>query len=93
MLRERWELIASQVGPQRGPAEFWTAAAAKMRAFLRGWGANHGCESKKERARLTEEIAILDLAADVRPFSELEWAHRYALENQVLSILRAEEEY
>ena len=70
-----------------------TAAAAKLRAFLRGWGANHGSDSKKERARLTEEIASLDLAADVRSFSEQEWAHRYALEDQVLSILRAEEEY
>lgn len=90
---DRWLLIRAQLGPQRGPAECWTTAAGKLRAFLRGWGANHGSESKRERARIVDEIATLDAQADRRPFSEGEWAHRYALENQVLAILRAEEEY
>ena len=40
-----------------------------------------------------EEIASIDAQADVRPFSGDEWEHRYSLENQVLAILRAEEEY
>ncbi|XP_073362962.1 uncharacterized protein [Aegilops tauschii subsp. strangulata] len=61
--------------------------------FPRGWGANHGSESKRERERIVEEIASIDAQADVRPFSGDEWEHRYSLENQVLAILRAEEEY
>ena len=93
MVHERWAAIVSQVGPQRGPAEFWSAAAAKLRAFLRGWGANFGSESKKERAKILAQIATLDAEANVHMFSEQEWALRYALEEQVLSILRAEEEY
>lgn len=71
----------------------WTAAAAMLRAFLRGWGANHGSASKLARARLVEEIAALDAQVDARVFSKAEWANRYALENQVQSILREEEEY
>ena len=33
------------------------------------------------------------MQADSRTFSKAEWANRYALENQVLAILREEEEY
>jgi len=93
MVVERWGVICAHLGPQRGPAEGWVAAASKLRAYLRGWGANHGSESKKESARIVEAISLLDLEADRRPFSEAEWAHRYALEDQVTAILRAEEEY
>ena len=93
MVTNRWTLIGNQVGCQRGPVEFWSSAAAALRAFLRGWGANHGSESKRERERIVEEIARIDAQADVRPFSGDEWEHRYSLENQVLAILRAEEEY
>ena len=56
-------------------------------------GGDHGSESKRERARIVDEIASLDAQADAWPFLEGEWAHRYALENQVIAILRAEEEY
>ena len=73
--------------------EFWIAAGAGMRAALKGWGANQGREDKLLRARLTEELAQLDAAADVHVFSEQDWAQRYALEAQVESLLRAEEEY
>ena len=45
------------------------------------------------RERILAEIAGLDQQADARPFSELEWARQYTLEDQVQSLLRAEEEY
>ena len=73
--------------------EFWIAAGAGMRAALKGWGANQGRKDKLLRARLTKELAQLDAAADVQVFSERDWAQRYALEAQVESLLRAEEEY
>ena len=64
-----------------------------MRGFLRGWGANHGSEAKRAREAIIEEIKALDVQADSRSFSKAEWDNRYALENQVLAILREEEEY
>lgn len=93
LVAAHWELAVAAAGRQRGPIEMWTAAAATLRAFLRGWGTNHGSASKLARARLVEEIAALDAQVDARVFSEAEWANRYALENQVQSILREEEEY
>ena len=67
--------------------------AGLLRGFLRGWGANHGSEAKRAREALIDEIKSLDAQAACRPFLEAEWASRYALENQVLAILREEEEY
>ena len=64
-----------------------------MRAALKGWGANQGREDKLLRARLVTDLARMDAAADVRVFSEQEWAERYAVEAQVEALLRAEEEY
>ena len=93
MVSDRWDMICHQLGLQRGPAERWNLVASKLRASLRGWGANHGRKSKRERAQIVEAIAALDLEADRRSFSESEWAVRYDLERQVPAILRAEEEY
>ncbi|XP_040245795.1 uncharacterized protein [Aegilops tauschii subsp. strangulata] len=73
--------------------DLWISAAGALRGLLRGWGANHGSEAKRAREALIDEIKSLDAQAACRPFLEAEWANRYALENQVLSILREEEEY
>ena len=75
------------------PLDTWISAAGALRGFLRGWGANHGSDAKRAREALIEEIKALDVQADSRTFSEAEWANRYALGNQVLAILREEEEY
>ncbi|KAE8806947.1 Peroxidase [Hordeum vulgare] len=85
-------MAVSAIGCQRGPFDTWVAAATNSRSFLRGWGANHGSSSKLERASLTEAIAALDSQADARPFSKAECATRYDLENQLLAILREQEE-
>ena len=52
-----------------------------------------GRQDRTLREGILAEIANLDQQADARPFSEQEWARRYALENQVQSLLHAEEEY
>ena len=78
-------------GQQRGPMEFWITVGGRLRASLKGWGANQGRDDKVLRARLLGEITLLDNQADTCPFSEQEWAHRYALEGQVEALLRSEE--
>ena len=93
IFRERWLRSVQLAGQQRGPMEFWIAVGGRLRASLKGWGANQGRDDKVLRARLLGEIALLDNQADTRPFSEQEWAHRYALEGQVEALLRSEEEY
>ena len=93
MLLARWEQARAAAGRSRGPLDIWVNAAGTLRGFLRGWGANHGSDAKRAREALIEEIKALDAQADSRSFSEAEWANRYALENQVLAILREEEEY
>ncbi|XP_073363194.1 uncharacterized protein [Aegilops tauschii subsp. strangulata] len=93
IFRERWNSCVSQVGYQRGPMDFWIAAGSRLRASLKGWGANLGRQDRTLREGILAEIARLDQQVDARPFSEQEWARRYALENQVQSLLHAEEEY
>ncbi|XP_073355249.1 uncharacterized protein [Aegilops tauschii subsp. strangulata] len=93
LLIARWEQAMAAAGRPRGPMDIWISAAGVLRGFLRGWGANHGSETKHAREAIIDEIKSLDAQADARTFSEAEWAYRYALKNQVLSILREEEEY
>uniref|UniRef100_A0A453CMW0 Endonuclease/exonuclease/phosphatase domain-containing protein n=1 Tax=Aegilops tauschii subsp. strangulata TaxID=200361 RepID=A0A453CMW0_AEGTS len=93
IFRERWLRSVQLAGQQRGPMEFWIAVGGRLRASLKGWGANQGRADKILRERLLAEITVLDNQADTRPFSEQEWAHRYALEGQVEALLRSEEEY
>lgn len=72
----------------------WTCGLLlRLRALLRGWGANRGHDDKLLRANLVSELAALDVQADQRQISEAEWAHRYAIEKLVLSIICSEEEY
>ncbi|XP_073365822.1 uncharacterized protein [Aegilops tauschii subsp. strangulata] len=73
--------------------EFWNAVGGRLRASLKGWGANLGRNDKVLRASLLDEIKRIDAEADARVFSEQECAHRYALEGQVEALLRVEEEY
>lgn len=93
IFRAKWTASASQVGLQRGPMDFWIATGSRLHASLKGWGANLGRQERSLREGIVAEITSLDHQADARPFSEQEWARRYALENQVQSLLRVEEEY
>ena len=89
----RWEQAVVAAGRIRGPMDLWISAAGTLRSVLRGWGPNHGSESKRTREALLNEIKTIDGLADTRAFPKAEWTNRYALENQVLAILREEEEY
>ena len=92
LLIVRWERARAAIGCYRGPLDTCISAAGALRGFLRGWGANHGSEAKHAREAIIAEIKALDAQANSRPFLEAEWANRYALENQVIAILREEEE-
>ena len=93
IFREKWLTCVQLTGQQRGPLEFWITVGGRLRASLKGWGANQGRDDKLLRARLVNDIALLGAQSDTRPFSEQEWAHRYALEGQVEALLRSEEGY
>ena len=79
-------------GPNAGQQRAGTRLPASFVPSCAG-GALTTVASPRKSARIVETIALLDAEADRRPFSEAEWAHRYALENQLMAILRAEEEY
>ena len=92
MLIARWEQARVAAGRSRAPLDTWISTTGALRGFLRGWGVNRGSEAKRAREAIIEEIKSLGVQADSRPFSEAEWANRYAHKNQVLAILREEEE-
>ena len=48
IFKEKWLACVQQVGPQHGPMEFWNVVGGRLRANLKGWGANLG-----RRARST----------------------------------------
>ena len=50
--------------------EFGTAVGGRLRASLKGWGANLGRSDKERRAEILAEIARIDALADARAFSE-----------------------
>ncbi|KAE8802570.1 hypothetical protein D1007_21760 [Hordeum vulgare] len=89
----RSELAIALSRCQQGPMDLWIMVVGMLRSFLRGWGANYGSKEKRAREALIKKIKTLEAQVDTRVFSEAEWANHYTLENQVLSILREEEEY
>jgi hypothetical protein len=50
-------------------------------------------DSKREKENLMAQILQLDIQADSSGLDEEEWAQRYYLEDQLLQIASAEEEY
>ena len=72
IFRERWLRIVHLSGQQRGQMELWITVGSRLRASLKGWGANQRRDAKVLRARLLADIALLDAQADTRPFSEIE---------------------
>lgn len=57
---EKWATAVARLGPQRGPMETWTKAGGRLRAALKGWGANQGREDKLLRASIVAQLAVLD---------------------------------
>jgi hypothetical protein len=61
--------------------------------LLKGWSANLGKHARVSKANLLAKIQELDAAADGVGLDEDGWALRYHLEDQMMEILGAEEEY
>ena len=64
-----------------------------LRQFLRGWGRNIGKDSRDKKMALLAQIKHIDETADSYDIDEEAWAYRYYLEDQLLQIIRMEEEY
>jgi hypothetical protein len=89
----RWLDHAQLVTHCRGSIDWWHSQSSDIRQFLKGWGANLGKHARVTKANLFARIQELDVAADGIGLDEDGWALRYHLENQMMDILGAEEEY
>ena len=76
-----------------GPMEDWHQCSYFLRRFLRAWSKNHYAESRRDKASLAAQIAVLDARADNLGLSTAEWQSRYGLEEALLGIHRQEEVY
>jgi hypothetical protein len=80
-------------GPFRCRIDQWQVIAHNTRQFLKGWGANLGNEKKAFKSVILYQMEALDSAVDRVGLDEEGWAHCYHLEDQLLAIIRMEEEY
>jgi hypothetical protein len=66
---------------------------AKLRKFMKGYGANISRELRRRKAELSEEIKKLDDLAEEVGLDNDGWARRYKLEEEVAKFYRQEELY
>jgi hypothetical protein len=93
MVINRWLDHAQQITRCRGSVDWWHSQSSDIRQLLKGWGANLGKQARATKANLLSKIQELDALADGSGLDEDGWALRYHLENQMMEILAAEEEY
>jgi exonuclease III len=93
MVINRWLDHAQRITRCRGSIDWWHSQSNDIRQLLKGWGANLGKHARVTKANLLAKIQELDAAADGIGLDEDGWALRYHLENQMMEILGAEEEY
>jgi hypothetical protein len=93
MVIDRWLDHALRISRCRGSIDWWHAQSNDIRQLLKGWGANLGKHTRVTKASLLAKIQELDVAADGVGLDEDGWALRYHLEDQMMDILGAEEEY
>ncbi|KAK1666668.1 hypothetical protein QYE76_054827 [Lolium multiflorum] len=91
-LQAVWLALSNRVGG-RDIIDWWSFMSAELRQHLRGWNANKGKENRACKQGLLSQIKSLDDKADAVGIDEEEWALRYHLEDQLLELFRAEEEY
>jgi hypothetical protein len=91
-LESVWLSLANRVGG-RDIVDWWSFMSTGLRKYLRGWNANKGKETRQTKQNLLTQIKSLDDKADTVGIDEEEWAFRYHLEDQLLEVFRAEEEY
>nr|XP_051197209.1 uncharacterized protein LOC127310588 [Lolium perenne] len=80
-------------GLDRCSIDVWQRVARNSRQFLKGWGANLGKEKRLFKEGLLAQVADLDRRADSSGLAEDDWALRYFLEDQLISLDRLDEEY
>jgi hypothetical protein len=80
-------------GLDRCSIDVWQRVARNSRQFLKGWGANLGKEKRLFKESLLAQVADLDRRADSSGLDEDDWALRYFLEDQLISLDRLDEEY
>ncbi|KAK1694372.1 hypothetical protein QYE76_011069 [Lolium multiflorum] len=81
------------LGLDRGSIDVWHRVARNSRQFLKGWGANLGKEKRLFKEGLLAQVADLDRRADSSGLDEDDWALRYFLEDQLITLDRLDEEY
>jgi hypothetical protein len=87
-----WLSLANRVGG-RDIIDWWSFMSAGLRQHLRGWNANKGKETREIKQSLLAQIKSLDDKADAVGIDKEEWVFCYHLEDHLLGVFRAEEEY
>jgi mannosylglycoprotein endo-beta-mannosidase len=91
-VQNTWGNLSAKVGG-RDIIDWWQFMSGCLRQHLRGWARNIGVASKRDKEALMTQIIQLDVQADSSGLDDEEWAQRYYLEDQLLQIVGAEEEY
>jgi hypothetical protein len=92
MLSQLWIDLASRARG-RDIIDWWHYMSSGLRQYLRGWSRNQGAATRREKSALLAQIEHLDARADSLGLEEEEWAEQYTLEDQLLHIVREEEDY
>jgi mannosylglycoprotein endo-beta-mannosidase len=93
MITNLWVKLLASPGRIRDVIDCWQIQSGGLRQYLKGWGANRGKEVREAKARILAPILELDSQADLAGLDEEDWAYRYYLEEELMSILSCEEEY
>jgi mannosylglycoprotein endo-beta-mannosidase len=92
MLSQLWIDLAARARG-RDIIDWWHHMNSGLRQYLCGWSRNQGAATRREKSALLAQIEQLDARADSLGLDEEEWAERYTLEDQLLHIVREEEDY
>jgi hypothetical protein len=71
----------------------WQGMMAKLRKFLRGYGANLRGDQRRKMGELKRKIAQLDEMAERDELDVGGWGERYNLENDLAQLYKQEELY
>jgi hypothetical protein len=93
VLQGIWIKLLIAPGRRQDTIDSWHIRSARLRQYLKGWGANKGKLERKTKAKILSQIQSLDGQADATGLDEEEWALKYHLEDVLMQILSGEEEY
>jgi mannosylglycoprotein endo-beta-mannosidase len=93
MVKDLWDRLKISPGRRHDAIDGWHIQSLGLRQYLKGWGANKGKQARELKAQILSQIKDLDAKADLAGLDEEDWAFQYHLEDELLNILCAEEEY